>query len=113
MEEQASAPGDEDWKEQLMRLTLVGICWMWLAPALLAQTASRDLVKKPIQNTIGMKLVEIPAGEFMMGTDEIAAELQKAFGLKAVLPVDDERPKHPVRITRPFLLGVHEVTVGE
>ena len=55
-----------------------------------------------ITNTVGMKLALIPAGEFLMGS-----------------PIDDkdaadrERPQHSVRITRPFYLGIHEVTQGE
>ena len=26
---------------------------------------------------------------------------------------DDEQPQHPVKITRPFHLGAHQVTVGQ
>jgi sulfatase modifying factor 1 len=59
-----------------------------------------------------MKLIEIPAGEFLMGTAESAADLQRAFDLKIELSIDDERPRHRVRVTRPFYLGIHEVTVG-
>ncbi|HUT95606.1 MAG TPA: formylglycine-generating enzyme family protein [Thermoguttaceae bacterium] len=55
-----------------------------------------------ITNSIGMKLVLIPAGEFMMGSPDSDAQA-----------TDHEKPQHPVRITRPFYLGVHEVTVGQ
>src|SRR2546423_1240674 len=96
-----------------MRSFLVGVCLIWLVLSLPARATAQHAAKKPIQNSIGMKLVEIPAGEFLMGTDESAADLQKAFGLKTELPIDDERPRHRVRITRPFFLGVYEVTVGE
>ena len=50
-------------------------------------------------NTIGMKLILIPAGTFLMGAseDDMDAEI-------------DEKPQHRVRITRPFYLGIHEVT---
>lgn len=68
---------------------------------------------EPITNSIGMKLVRGPAGEFVMGTAESAAELQKALALKNEPLIDDEKPVRRVRITRPFLLGVHEVTVGD
>ncbi len=50
-------------------------------------------------NSIGMRFMLIPAGELMMGSpadDEDAS--------------DDEHPQHRVRITKPFYLGVHEVT---
>jgi formylglycine-generating enzyme required for sulfatase activity len=49
-----------------------------------------------------MELVLVPAGEFLMGspdTDTFA---------KAT-----EKPRHRVRISRPFYLGAHEVTVTE
>ncbi|QEH38792.1 Serine/threonine-protein kinase pkn1 [Aquisphaera giovannonii] len=55
----------------------------------------------PITNSLGMKLVPIPAGSFLMGSaDDEDAE-------------DDEKPAHPARITRPFHLGATEVTVGQ
>jgi formylglycine-generating enzyme required for sulfatase activity/predicted Ser/Thr protein kinase len=53
---------------------------------------------KEITDSIGMKLVLIPAGEFSMG----ASVSQYSF--------DDERPQHTVRITKAFYMGVHEVT---
>ncbi len=55
-----------------------------------------------VTNSIGMKLVSIPAGEFQMGAP---GGEYKAFS--------DERPQHSVRITRPFYLGVYEVTQAE
>jgi len=58
---------------------------------------------------VTMKLVLIPAGEFMMGSHESAAALAKAFDTDAKL-FKDEHPQHPVKITRPFYLGVYEVT---
>ena len=67
-------------------------------------------------NSIGMKLVLIPPGEFQMGSPkELIAEELKANGddqwYKPHLP--DEGPQHRVRITRPFWLGVTDVTQGE
>lgn len=49
-------------------------------------------------NSIGMPLVLIPAGEFVMGYAEGES---------------DEKPAHRVQITRPFWLGRCEVTVGQ
>ena len=56
-------------------------------------------LQKLITNSIGMKLVLIPAGEFLMGSpdDDKDADI-------------DEKPRHQVRITRPFYLGATEVT---
>ena len=49
-----------------------------------------------------MKLVLIPAGEFLMGSPDSDKDAQA-----------DEKPQHRVRITRPFYLGATEVTVGQ
>ena len=56
---------------------------------------------KIIENSIGMKLVLIPPGEFLMGSPEIEPDRR-----------DDEH-QHRVRITKPFYLGVYEVTQAE
>jgi len=68
--------------------------------------------RKIITNSIGMKLVPIPAGEFMMGSGRSAAEIARLFKLKAEY-FEDEHPQHRVKITKPFYLGAHEVTVGQ
>ncbi len=57
-------------------------------------TASAGTVRK---NTIGMELVYIPAGEFMMGSDKY----------------DSEKPVHRVTISNGFWLGKYEVTQGQ
>ena len=67
-------------------------------------------------NSIGMRMALIPAGEFQMGSRESAEELAKAYQDYGAPKADffkDEYPLHRVRITRPFYLGVHEVTVGQ
>jgi formylglycine-generating enzyme len=60
-----------------------------------------------------MKFVSIPTGEFLMGTssEEIPA-LLRAFPGADDSSFADETPRHRVRITKPFLLAIHEVTVG-
>ena len=65
--------------------------------------AAADSTGRPrITNSIGMKLVLIPAGEFVMGSPDSDPVAER-----------DEKPQHPVRISRPFYLGVNEVTQGE
>lgn len=50
-----------------------------------------------VTNSLGMKFVPVPAGEFLMGTPGDAGE----------------EYQHPVRITKPFLLGMHQVTQSQ
>jgi formylglycine-generating enzyme required for sulfatase activity/predicted Ser/Thr protein kinase len=63
-----------------------------------------DYLKIPpeITNSIGMKFVLIPPGQFLMGSPDADSFAQ-----------DQERPQHPVTIRRPYYLGVHEVTRGQ
>ena len=56
-----------------------------------------------ITNFIGLKLRLIPAGSFEMG----------ALPIADVAAEDDEKPRHPVKITKPFYIGVYEVTQGQ
>ena len=53
-------------------------------------------------NVLGMTLVLVPAGEFLMGSSDSDPTAK-----------DIEKPRHRVRISRPFYLGAHEVTVGQ
>jgi formylglycine-generating enzyme required for sulfatase activity len=69
-------------------------------PATTVQTA--PATGKLITNSIGMKLTLIPAGEFMMGSPDSDRRAGSA-----------EKPQHQVRITKPFYLGVTEVTQGQ
>ena len=62
-----------------------------------------------ITNSIGMKLKLIPAGEFLMGSAESPALLAKEYDSELEY-FAVEHPQHRVRITKPFYLGVHEVT---
>jgi formylglycine-generating enzyme required for sulfatase activity/outer membrane protein assembly factor BamB len=64
--------------------------------------AGRRAGPTTLSNSLGMKLALIPAGEFLMGspdTDPAASA--------------DEKPQHRVRISRPFYLGVTEVTQAQ
>ena len=61
-----------------------------------------DEPPKLITNSIGMNLVLIRAGEFLMGSPDSDKDA-----------LDEEKPRHRVRITRPFYLGATAVTVGQ
>jgi len=76
-------------------------------------------VPAEMTNSIGMRFVLIPPGEFDMGSTEkevakllVEAEAGKLFSWY-VERLPFEAPKHRVRITKPFWLSRHEVTRGE
>ncbi|MCX6910577.1 MAG: SUMF1/EgtB/PvdO family nonheme iron enzyme, partial [Verrucomicrobia bacterium] len=72
-------------------------------------------------NSIGMKFVLIPPGEFDMGTAAAQVERELEEGRQPQFRVEQfyiervsaEAPQHRVKITRPFYLAVCEVTQGE
>ena len=86
---------------------------LW-ACALIAQPTSA--APAVLENSLGMKFVRVPAGEFTMGSDATPQDLAARFhnyDLARLTKIDDEAPAHRVRITRDFYLGQHEVTVGQ
>ncbi len=83
-------------------------------------------------NSIGMQMVQLPAGEYPRGSSagevkklkqEAKAQIDavKKANPNAQLPwldlflkyVDNETPQHTVRFSRPFHMGACEVTVGQ
>lgn len=77
---------------------------------------SAPAVPATASNTLGMQMVLIPAGEFLMGSDASKAELSRHFPgyeSKRLRDLADEAPAHRVRLTRPFYMARHEVTVGQ
>jgi formylglycine-generating enzyme required for sulfatase activity len=76
-------------------------------------------VSVELTNSINMKLTLIPPGEFMMGStqEEVKQLLEEARQQKAppwyTNRVASETPQHRVRISRPFYLGVYEVTQAD
>jgi formylglycine-generating enzyme required for sulfatase activity len=86
--------------------------------ALCSGCASTDqaTARQTMRNALGMSFVRVPAGEFMMGSDETPESLARSFPLlerKRFTDLFDEAPVHKVRITRAFYMGQHEVTVGQ
>jgi formylglycine-generating enzyme required for sulfatase activity len=84
----------------LVRLVIgaVALCTLLAASAHAAQGPDAD---KVITNSIGMKLTLIPAGRFLMGSPADEAER------------DPEEAQHEVAITKPFYMGVYEVTQAQ
>ena len=63
-------------------------------------------------NSIGMKLVYIPAGDFKMGS-KYSAEETAALGIGPAEWYMREHPQHLVKISSGFYMGVFEVTQAE
>ncbi|MCA1959838.1 MAG: SUMF1/EgtB/PvdO family nonheme iron enzyme [Desulfomonile sp.] len=96
-----------------------GDCAQWL-PALrgFQRTLETTPKRNVVTNSIGMKLVRIPAGEYMMGSlkremDWLRLTFKKTWREGHKQWFQDELPLHPVRITRSFYMGSTEVTVGQ
>jgi formylglycine-generating enzyme required for sulfatase activity len=65
-------------------------------------------------NSIGMKLVRIEAGQFLMGTNtEQVNQWARTYRDFQNEALHDEQPQHPVRISRDYFLGIHEITQGQ
>ncbi len=70
------------------------------APA--SELPGRQLTPPQVENSIGMRLAWIPAGEFLRGSPDTEEGREPAEG-----------PQRRIRLTRPFYLGIHEVTQGQ
>ncbi len=70
--------------------------WKGQKERIIVATRDGDVEKEIVYyiNTVGMKFVKIPAGEFMMGSES---------------GKEDEKPVHRVEIETPFFMSAHEV----
>ena len=75
-------------------------CLILLVPSAPAQDAAA-LKVEVVTSSIGMKLARIPAGTFQMGSPKTEVERK------------GDESAHEVTITKPFLIGVYEVTQTE
>lgn len=69
-------------------------------------------------NVVGMKFRLVPPGEFTMGspvqeTNQLQALLAREVHDVSADHVQQETPRHAVRLSRPFYCETHEVTVAE
>jgi formylglycine-generating enzyme required for sulfatase activity len=77
----------------------ISITVQTLAADPLAKALPEEMLSHPpVRNSIGMELKLIPAGTFLMGSANGSS---------------DEQPVHEVTITKPYYLGVTEVTNGQ
>ena len=75
-------------------------------------TRPSDAIPLVMTNSIGMELRLIKAGSFQMGSTKSADQLATLFEAEAE-DFKDEFPRHLVRISQDFRLGVTEVTQSE
>ena len=101
-------------------LLTAGRFWIALIGATIAVNGQGVFAAETITNSLGMKLVLIPAGEFHMGAEEDRSDTLKAFPYCEPDYLDGEPdefagelPRHQVRITKPFYMGQYEVTLGQ
>lgn len=66
-----------------------------------------------LTNSLKMRLMKIPPGEFEMGLEEPVERAVQAFPYESARNFKDELPRHRVRITRSFYLATCEVTIGQ
>jgi formylglycine-generating enzyme len=105
----------------LVLFCFLPVCAAWAKEKDAPPSENATAKPKTVTNSIGMKLVRIPAGEFQMGIQQSNEEFAKAFvGYSSYDPktfagtaIERERPSHRVRITKSFFLGACHVTVGE
>jgi len=93
---------------------MVAFCLIWGWPNVVSATSG---VEKVYTNSVGMKLVRIEPGVFRMGQlkTPLPPEVLPVFrgrGLFDALNQGDydEKPVHSVKISKPFYIGVFEVT---
>ncbi|HMK34694.1 MAG TPA: SUMF1/EgtB/PvdO family nonheme iron enzyme [Desulfomonilaceae bacterium] len=65
-------------------------------------------------NSLGMKMVRLPAGNFVMGSSESdIAWAMNTLAQGQPVTLENEYPFHKVRISRPFFIAATEVTVAQ
>lgn len=99
-----------------MRPTLHALSLLAALAPTLAASGGHGAPPAQWTNSLGMVFVRIPAGSYLMGSDEPAARLARDYPLmepRRFALLADEAPVHRVHIGRAFYLGRYEVTVGQ
>ncbi|MCO6454383.1 MAG: SUMF1/EgtB/PvdO family nonheme iron enzyme [Pirellulaceae bacterium] len=126
----AASPADGELHDQLQQLEQRLATWPPDAPpparvpfepaqARQHQQAWADYLRVPVEyeNSLGMKFVLLPPGEFTMGGSnaEIAAHLAAVSPDNAHLRncIQSERPPRQVLLSQPIYIGTREVTQGQ
>ncbi len=100
------------WTLMLMAVSAAAV--VLSSPKGKSEVASVDQAEPDVvTNSSGMKLVRIPAGEFMMGAEEDRTATTSAFPSADPALLSREWPRHKVRITKSFYMGQYEVTLSQ
>jgi len=87
-----------------------------LNQAISTQQAWADYLGQEVNmtNMLGMQFRLLPPGEFMMGSSETKADLER-MGISTFegFNTDVEQPRHRVQISKPMYVGTYEVTLGQ
>jgi len=87
--------------------------WAKVSPEQVA--AAKELgVPVALENSVGMRFVLVPAGTFMMGSRDSAAEVARRCAMPNAQAgwFSDEHPRHEVTLTGAFYMSTREVTQG-
>lgn len=110
-------PRIADQASNRFRLSVMALMWFFLLSggqiACCAAAPEKSSIPGEMVNSLGMPMILIRPGVFVMGTS--AAELssiKNEWSVEESL-LQPESPAHKVHITKPFLIGKHEVTVGQ
>jgi len=76
------------------------------------ESTVRNYITLDLGKSVTMKLVLIPAGKFMMGSRFSPAETVRRYKAQKSRCFD-EHPLHEVTISKPFYIGIHEVTQAQ
>ena len=102
----------------LLTVTILTVALLAFEPVAFGQAENPggDTVSKDISLDLGkgvsLKLVLIPAGKFKMGNHDTPAETIKKVGGEEE-HVSDEYPAHEVTISKPFYMGIYELTQAQ
>jgi formylglycine-generating enzyme required for sulfatase activity len=92
--------------------------WSEAVKGLLSLIREKEGIGSFVENSLNMKMVRIPAGEYMMGSldremDWLRLTFKKIWREGHKQWFQDELPLHPVKISKPFYMSATEVTVGQ
>lgn len=75
--------------------------------------SSHTKALKPFTNSIGMKMIFIENGSFLMGAQPDSFHIGKPTSMSKDAPLADEQPAHRVTISKGFYMSETEVTIRQ